>query len=429
MSLITRLATASLDVSTARNAPQITGLYAGEDLDLCAPCYIKSSDGKVYMCDATADNEAAEFAGFSPRAVSADEPVTLFGLGTRMRYASSLTPGDIYYVGATAGRLDTTQQVGDSVGVAMAVSDTDIVIIRSHPNYPSGAIDTGDIADDAITLAKMDDLAQGSIIVGGVADAPTALDASTSGQILVGDGTDLVSVAVSGDATLAADGTLTIAADAVDDTMIDWGTGAGQVSAADIPIADAGSLITATEVEAALQELATKDPGHTFTGDVTGTGDHTNLGAASVALTIANDAVTLAKMANLARGSIIVGGVANEPTALDAKTTTQILVGDGTDLKSVAVSGDATLANTGALTIAALAVTVAKTKVFFSTEQTGNGSAQNVAHGLGAIPAGVLVVPSDCPDSAWALAQGAHDATNVVVTATNLLKYYVMAWA
>lgn len=288
MSLITRLATASLDVSTARNAPQITGLYAGEALDLCAPCYIKSSDGKVYMCDATADNEAAEFAGFSPRAVSADEPVTLFGLGTRMRYASSLTPGDIYYVGATAGRLDTARQVGDSVGVAMAVSDTDIVVIRSHPNYPSGAIDTGDIADDAVTLAKM---------------------------------------------------------------------------------------------------------------------------------------------ANLARGSIIVGGAANEPTALDAKTTTQILVGDGTDLKSVAVSGDATLANTGALTIAALAVTVAKTKVFFSTEQTGNGSAQNVAHGLGAVPAGVLVVPSDCPNSAWALAQGTHDATNVVVTATNQLKYYVMAWA
>lgn len=74
-------------------------------------------------------------------------------------------------------------------------------------------------------------------------------------------------------------------------------------------------------------------------------------------------------------------------------------------------------------------MTKAKAKVFFSTEQTGNGNPQNVAHGLGAIPAAVLIVPSDCPDSAWALAQGAHDATNVVVTATNLLKYYVFAWA
>lgn len=299
MALVTRLATASLDVSTARNAPQITGLHAGEDLDACAPCYIKSSDGEVYMCDGTADNEAAEFAGFTPRAASENEPVTLFGLGTRMRYGSSLTPGDIYYIGATAGRIDTDQQVGDRIGVAMAVTDTDIVVIRSHPNYPSGAIDTGDIADDAITDAK-----------------------------------------------------------------VDWGTGSGQVSAADVPIADAGSLITATEVEAALQELAAKDPGHTFTGDVTGTGDHTNLGAASVALTIAADAVT-----------------------------------------------------------------AAKAHVFLSTEQTGNGSAQNVAHGLGVTPTVVLVIPSDMPDSAWSLVQGTHTDTNVVVTATSGGKYYVLAWA
>ena len=47
MSLITRASTASMDASTGQLAPQITGLYAGEDLDVAAPCYIKSSDGKV----------------------------------------------------------------------------------------------------------------------------------------------------------------------------------------------------------------------------------------------------------------------------------------------------------------------------------------------------------------------------------------------
>jgi hypothetical protein len=49
--------------------------------------------------------------------------------------------------------------------------------------------------------------------------------------------------------------------------------------------------LTAEDVEAALQEVAGKDPGHTFSGDVTGSGDHTDLGDASVALTIAADAV------------------------------------------------------------------------------------------------------------------------------------------
>ena len=38
----------------------------------------------------------------------------------------------------------------------------------------------------------MADLAQGSLIVGGAADAPSALDASGNAKILVGDATDLV---------------------------------------------------------------------------------------------------------------------------------------------------------------------------------------------------------------------------------------------
>ena len=79
-----------------------------------------------------------------------------------------------------------------------------------------------------------------------------------------------------------------------------------------------------------------------------------------VAAEIANDAVTNDKLANISRGSIKVGGGLDAPTDLDAKTDGQILVGDGTDINSVAVSGDVTLANNGAVTIAADAVTYAK---------------------------------------------------------------------
>lgn len=130
MSLITRASTASMDASTGMYAPQITGLYAGEDLSVAAPCYIKSSDGKVYMSNGTSANEAAEFAGFTPRAVKSGQPVTLFGIGARFNYGSSLTPGDVYYIGATAGRLDTAATTGDTMGTAMAVTSTDIVVIR-----------------------------------------------------------------------------------------------------------------------------------------------------------------------------------------------------------------------------------------------------------------------------------------------------------
>ncbi len=75
---------------------------------------------------------------------------------------------------------------------------------------------------------------------------------------------------------------------------------------------------------------------------------------------IQDDAVTLAKLSNITRGYLIKGGVADAPTLIDAKTSGQILVGDATDVNSVAVSGDATLASTGALTIANNAITTVK---------------------------------------------------------------------
>ena len=67
--------------------------------------------------------------------------------------------------------------------------------------------------------------------------------------------------------------------------------------------------------------------------------------AAGGALTIANDSVDNNMLANITQGSIKVGGGSNAPTDLDAKTDGQILIGDGTDINSVAVSGDITIGN------------------------------------------------------------------------------------
>jgi hypothetical protein len=120
-----------MDATTGMYASQITGLLAGEDLLCAAPVYIKSSDGKLYLSNGTAANEAAEIVGFTARAAKAGEPVTVFGVGARFRYAASgLTPGDKYYIGATAGRLDTAATTGDAVGVAQAITATDIRVIR-----------------------------------------------------------------------------------------------------------------------------------------------------------------------------------------------------------------------------------------------------------------------------------------------------------
>ena len=78
--------------------------------------------------------------------------------------------------------------------------------------------------------------------------------------------------------------------------------------------------------------------------------------AAGGTSTIGADTVANSMLENMTRGTVKVGGNSNAPTDLDAKTDGQILVGDGTDIASVAVSGDVALANNGAVTIQANAV-------------------------------------------------------------------------
>lgn len=72
-------------------------------------------------------------------------------------------------------------------------------------------------------------------------------------------------------------------------------------------------------------------------------------------------------------------------------------------------------------------------RVFSSAEQTGTGSSQNVAHGLGVTPAHVLISVTELPDAAaetgFDVAEGSHDSTNVVVTVTNTVKFKVIAIA
>jgi hypothetical protein len=60
--------------------------------------------------------------------------------------------------------------------------------------------------------------------------------------------------------------TLQVVANGIDDTHIDWGTGANQVSAVDLPIADAGSYYDGTEVETVLQTIGQEKLQHVLTG-------------------------------------------------------------------------------------------------------------------------------------------------------------------
>ena len=142
----------------------------------------------------------------------------------------------------------------------------------------------------------------------GIADMPAnsvkVRDANSTGtpsdktvgdtQLLIGDGTGFTAATLSGDVTMANTGAVTIAADSVTYDMMQDTTTNNRVLGA----ATAG---TVAEVQVATDMVA-------------------------------DNAVTLAKMAGLVRGKIIVGDASGDPSALTVGTADQVLTSNGTDV-------------------------------------------------------------------------------------------------
>jgi hypothetical protein len=97
------------------------------------------------------------------------------------------------------------------------------------------------------------------------------------------------------------------------------GITSGQASAITANTAKTG--ITSGQASAITANTA-KVSNATHTGDVAG----------ATSLTIADNAVSLAKMAGLARGSVIIGDSSGDPAALVIGNNTYVLTSDGTDI-------------------------------------------------------------------------------------------------
>ena len=72
------------------------------------------------------------------------------------------------------------------------------------------------------------------------------------------------------------------------------------------------------------------------------------------------------------------------------------------------------------------AALLATAAMFTSTEQTGTGSSQNVAHGFGAAPSMWWAVPTDTT-AGWVVSAASQDATNISITVTTGAKFRVYA--
>tara|TARA_Y100000589_G_scaffold31697_1_gene26503 strand:- start:676 stop:4518 length:3843 start_codon:yes stop_codon:yes gene_type:complete len=166
----------------------------------------------------------------------------------------------------------------------------------STPSVQWSEITTALIKDDAVTFDKLTNVDGNTVLVRDLGtNGAVSAKAVTNEQILIGNGAGFTAAALSGDVSMNNTGAVTIEADAVTYAKMQNVATANRV----LGSTNAGGEITETQVQTAM---------------------------------IADDAVTLAKMAGLADGNFIIGNAGGNPTA-------------------VSMTGDATLSNTGELTI------------------------------------------------------------------------------
>jgi len=285
-------------------------------------------------------------------------PVAQGGTG-----ATSLTDGGVL-LGSGTGAITATAVLADG---EMLVGDgtTDPAIESGATLRTSIGVGTGDSPQFTdLTLTGGDITLTGAATDIDVIDnnsSALSIDASGKAGILEIDSTNSKEqVKMSGGLFLS--GNMTASAGTVSaSAFIGDGSGLTNIAAADLDI-DSFTAFSgvphATDDEFLISDAGTEKRA-TMTMVANGafalvSGDATV--AAGGALTIAADSVENSMLANIARGSVKVGGASNAPTDLDAKGDGKILVGDGTDIASVAVSGDVALANDGAVTIQANAV-------------------------------------------------------------------------
>ena len=88
----------------------------------------------------------------------------------------------------------TVKHTNDTTSMTIATNGG--VTFSEVPSFPDNTVETADVQDNAITLAKMAGLTRGSIIYGNANGDPTALPVGTG--VLTGNGTDISWAAAGG---------------------------------------------------------------------------------------------------------------------------------------------------------------------------------------------------------------------------------------
>ena len=149
-------------------------------------------------------------------------------------------------------------------------------------------------------------------------------------------------------------------------------------------------------------------------------------------LTFSDGSVTNAKLANMAANTVKVRDANSSGVPSDkALASTEILIGDGTGFTAAALSGDATMANTGAVTIADNAVTLAKLEdgtqgdiLYYAASGAPTRLAKGAASQLLTMNSGATA-----PEWAAAAASGTANQPNFQMASTSDFQWTSSAYA
>ena len=183
--------------------------------------------------------------------------------------------------------------------------------------------------------------------------------ALASGELIIGDGTGFTAAGLSSDVSMTNAGAVTVtkiqgksvtATAPTNDQYMKYSTPSAEwqmVSVVgDDKLTAKGELLVYNTVDSESRlGIGTND--YVLTSDSSATN-----GLAWAAASVADGAITNAKMADMAAGTVKVrdAGTTGVPSDV-ALTTTQILIGDGSGVTAAALSGDVTMTNAGVVSL------------------------------------------------------------------------------
>ena len=289
----------------------------------------------------------------------------------------TITGGEGIDTSATGTTLTVKGEDATSANKGIASFSTD------NFSVSSGAVT---IKDAGVANAEMADMAANTVKVRDANSSGVPSDKAVGDtQVLIGDGTGFTAASISGDATMTNAGAVTVtkiqgeavsSTSPTNDQYMKYSAGSSEWQMVSIVGTDKlttkGDLLVYNTVDSETR-LPVGANGLVLTADSTATN-----GVDWSAVSAADESITNAKLAHMAANTVKVRDANSSGDPSDkAVADTQILIGDGTGFTAAALSGDVTMANTGAVTIASTAVENSMVATGIDAAKLADGSVSN----------------------------------------------------